>query len=101
MFVTRLARVKDARYLGGYSLRLTFSDGLVRELDFEHSLTGPVFETVKRPEVFSRVSVDRVAGTIQWPNGVDYDPVILHGDAAPSVGSPPVLLSEHRLPSTG
>jgi DUF971 family protein len=32
-----LARVVDVESLGDYRLRVTFSDGLVRELDFEAS----------------------------------------------------------------
>ncbi len=64
---------------------------------FDRALTAPVFETVRKPEVFRRVTVDPVAGTSCWPNGVDFDPVILHGDAAPSVGDAPVLLRQRFL----
>ena len=60
----------------------TFSDGLVRELDFVGVLEGGVLEPLNDPVVFSQVAVDPVAGTIVWANGVDLDPDVLHGDQA-------------------
>jgi hypothetical protein len=96
-----LARVVDVESLGDYQLRVTFSDGLVRELDFEDVLEGEVFEPLKAPSTFSDVSVDGVAGTIVWPNGVDPDPDVLHGDWEPANGRAPRVLSEYRLRATG
>ncbi len=51
--------------------------------------------------MFAQVSVDTVAGTIQWPNGVDLDPDVLHGDPAPATGDGPVVLKEFHLRPTG
>jgi Protein of unknown function (DUF2442) len=96
-----LARVVDVESLGAYRLRVTFSDGLVRELDFAGVLEGEIFEPLKNPTTFSEVSVDRVAGTIVWPNGVDLDPDVLHGDYEPASGQSPRVLSERRLRATG
>ncbi|MGH9190337.1 MAG: DUF2442 domain-containing protein [Acidimicrobiales bacterium] len=76
-----------------YRLRLTFSDNLARELDLE-GLEGEVFEPLHDRSVFAQVSVDTVAGTIQWPNGVDLDPAVLHGNREPASGHGPVLLKE-------
>jgi hypothetical protein len=42
---------------------LTFSDGLVRELDFARTLRGGVFTPLEDEYVFARVSIDSVAGT--------------------------------------
>jgi hypothetical protein len=42
-------------------------------------LWGPVFEPLRDPDFFAQVTVDH--GTVVWPNGVDLDPVVLHGDA--------------------
>src|SRR5260370_30039262 len=95
-----LPRVVDVESLGNYRLRLTFSDGLVRELDFAGVLEGEIFEPLKDPTTFSEVSVDKVAGTITWPNGVDLDPDVLHGDYEPTSGRPARVLSEHRLRAT-
>ena len=87
--------------LGDYVLRLTFSDGLVRELDFGGILDGGVFEPLTEPGFFAQVSVDEVAGTIVWPNGVDLDPDVLHGDHEPASGGAPVVMKQYRLRATG
>jgi Protein of unknown function (DUF2442) len=97
----RAARVVDVEHLGGHRLRLTFSDGLVRELDFEHVLSGGVFEPLKDRRLFAQVEIDSIAGTIRWPNGVDLDPDVLHGGQRPATGRPPKLLSEYHLHSAG
>jgi hypothetical protein len=78
--MSRPARVLEVEHLGEYRLRLTFSDRLVSELDFDGILQGGVFEPLADTDFFGRVSVDEVAGTIAWPNGVDLAPDVLHGD---------------------
>jgi len=99
--MSRPARIVDVEHLGDFRLRLTFSDGLVRELDFDGVLEGGVFEPLRDRAVFAQVSVDTVAGTIAWPNGVDLDPDVLHGDHAPASGHRPAVLNEHHLRPTG
>ena len=98
---TALPRVVTAEPLGDLRLRLTFSDGLIRELDFEGTLRGGGVESLNDPVFFEQVTVDPVAGTIAWPNGVDLDPDVLHGDEVPANGPAPKLLSERRLRTTG
>ena len=88
-------------HLGDFRLRLTFSDGLVRELDFDGVLEGGVFEPLQDRALFAQVSVDTVAGTIAWPIGVDLDPDVLHGDHEPASGRAPVVLKEYHLGLTG
>ena len=99
--MSELPRVVEVEHLGDLSLRLTFSDGLVRELNFDAVLRGGILEPLRDPSVFGQVEVDEVAGTISWPNGVDLDPDVLHGDHEPASGRPPVLLKEYRLRPTG
>jgi len=99
--VSELPRVVEVEHLGNLSLRLTFSDGLVRELDFDAALQGGVLEPIRDPSVFCQVKIDDVAGTICWPNGVDLDPDVLHGDHEPASGRAPLLLKEYRLRPTG
>jgi len=91
----------DVEHLGDYRLRLTFSDNLARELDFEGVLDGEVFEPLLDRAVFARVSIDTVAGTIFWPNGVDLDPDVLHGDHEPATGHGPTLVKEYHFRPTG
>ena len=76
-----LARVTDVEPLGGRSLRVTFSDGLVRELGFASRLPG-VLASIDDETSFAEVTVDSVAGTACWPNGIYLDPDVPHGDHA-------------------
>ncbi|MGQ0802306.1 MAG: DUF2442 domain-containing protein [Actinomycetota bacterium] len=76
----RPPRVTHVEVLDGYVLRLRFTDGLVRTIDVERDLWGPVFEPLRDPERFREVFVDHELGTIVWPNGADMDPDVLHGD---------------------
>jgi hypothetical protein len=101
--MSRLARVVDVEHLGEHQLRLTFSDGLVRELDFADAVRewGGVFEPLSDPAFFAQVAVDPVAGTVAWPNGVDLDPDVLHGDHEPASGRSATLLKQYRLRPTG
>ena len=98
--MVRAARVVAAEVIGQHRLRLRFSDDLVRELDFEGVLVGGVFEPLEDESFFAQVAVDDVGGTICWPNGVDLDPDVLHGDHAPASGTAPAVLREYRATAT-
>jgi hypothetical protein len=77
--------VMKAVCLENYRVRLEFSDGVVREIDLEPYLRGPVFEPMRNDAAFfRRMRVDGEAGTIVWENGADMDPYVLHGDAVPA-----------------
>jgi hypothetical protein len=70
--VTKVTRRKD------YRLLLEFDDGAAREIDFEPMLIGPLFGQLRDLRLFEQVQVNRDTGTIEWPNGADFSPVILH-----------------------
>jgi len=89
------ARVIEVKHLGGRVLRVVFSDGLVRDLDFAGTLPG-VLAIIDDDDVFPNATVDAVARTVTWPEGVDFDPDVLHGDQAPASGTGPKLLREHH-----
>jgi hypothetical protein len=76
-------RVSSVRYLHGYRLELVFSDGIVAELDFQRRIVGRggVFAPLNDVEFFRQVTVDREAGTLVWPNGVDFCPDVLYAEA--------------------
>jgi hypothetical protein len=99
--MTSLVRVAQVEPLGNLRLRLTFSDGLVRELDFEDALSETLFDQLKEPSYFAQVAVDPTTGTLAWPNNIDFDPDVLHGDHPPASGKGPRLISEHHLRATG
>jgi hypothetical protein len=98
----QLARIVDVEHLGEHRLRLTFSDALVRELDFSEAVRdwGGVLEALRDPAFFGQVGVDPLAGTISWPNGVDFDPDVLHGDHAAASGRAATVLKQYRLGPT-
>lgn len=97
---TSLARVTAVEHLGARALSVTFSDGLVRELDFADALPG-VLASIDDDESFAAVTVDRVAGTVALPNGIVLDPDVLHGDHKASAATQPRLLREHRRQRNG
>ncbi|MCX6028647.1 MAG: DUF2442 domain-containing protein [Chloroflexi bacterium] len=75
-----LPRVKQVRYLGEYRLELSFTDGIKGELDFRGRVVGRggVFAPLEDVDFFRRVQVDPEAGTIIWPNEVDFCPDVLY-----------------------
>ena len=76
-------RITQVRHLKDYELEISFSDGTVANLDLRGRITkrGGVFEQLHNVEFFARVSVDREAGTLVWPNGVDLCPDVLYAEA--------------------
>ncbi|MGH2712134.1 MAG: DUF2442 domain-containing protein [Actinomycetota bacterium] len=78
-----LVHVTAVEPVEGFILRVSFSDGTVREVDTEQYMRGPIFDPLRRdPELFRRVRVE--SGTVVWPNGADIDPVVLRGLAEPA-----------------
>ena len=73
-------RVTTVEPLHHHSLRLTFNDGLVRDFDAAPLMHGPLGELLRNPDYFRQVRIDEEARTIVWPNGLDPDPDVLHGD---------------------
>jgi hypothetical protein len=59
-------------------LRLTFTDGLVGDVDVLDRMRGPVFETAKTEAGFAHVKVDTETGTVVWPGGADLAPDTLY-----------------------
>ena len=70
--------VTDVRLTKDYELQVTFSDGVVKEVDLVGELHGEVFEPLKDPEVFKEVRVNAETNTIEWPNGADFAPEFLY-----------------------
>jgi hypothetical protein len=91
-----LVRVREAGVVGDRVLRVVFSDGLVRELDFAGCREG-LFAAIQDDDVFLAVGVDPVAGTVSFPGGIDFDPDVLHGDATAASPQHPVLVRQYRL----
>lgn len=71
----KLAKV---RYLDGFRLELTFTDGVQKVVDFTDELRGRggVWEPLHDPRYFRQARVQ--AGALTWPNDVDYCPDVLY-----------------------
>ena len=95
-----MARITQVEHIGGLILRLTFDDGLVREFDFTEILEAPLFEALRDPSYFGKVTIDATSRTITWPNGIDFDPDVLHGDYPPATGPGARLTAEYHLRPT-
>src|SRR3954447_2071420 len=70
--------VVSVKPLGGYRLRVAFSDGSVGEHDFSSTAArdGEMVKPLKDPAFFGRVFVE--LGALTWPNGFDLDPINLY-----------------------
>jgi hypothetical protein len=69
--------VTNAEYIQGYTLELTFSDGLTAEFDYWQWIEKyPFFAVLKDPEYFRRFKLD--GWTVVWPNGADIAAETLH-----------------------
>jgi hypothetical protein len=78
-------RVTAVEPVSSHEVRLTFNDGLVREVDMAPMMWGELGEALKDPDFFRRVRVDEEARSITWPNGFEPDPDVLHGDHPPAM----------------
>ena len=76
-------RITDVRHVHDYVLEMTFTDGRVARLDFERRIVGRggVFTPLEDVDLFRQVKVDEEAGTLVWPNGVDFCPDLLYSEA--------------------
>ncbi len=77
-----ILRIREARVCGPHSLRLTFSDGMTKQVDVSPLLEGAIFAPLRDPAHFAQVTLDPVCGTIVWPNGADIAPEALHESEA-------------------
>ena len=71
-------RVESFERVGPYTLRISFSDGLLREIDFSPVLEGELLGPLRDPAVFAQVMLDAEVHTLVWPSGADFDPALLH-----------------------
>ena len=71
----QVIRVIEAKYVRDYQLRLCFSDGAERVVDFSRWLHGEVFRPLAKKSEFKRFFI--AGGTVCWPNGADIAPETL------------------------
>lgn len=73
-----ILRIREAWACGPHSLRLAFNDGTTKQVNVTPLLDGPIFEPLRDPAYFARVTLDATCGTVVWPNGADFAPEALH-----------------------
>jgi len=80
--IKQVIRVLSAKYVRGHQLRIEFSDGARKTIDFSRWLQGEVFKPLVDKREFKRFFID--GGTVCWPNGADIAPETLRSteDAA-------------------
>ncbi len=77
-------RINHVRWVGDYRLELEFTDGLRKEVDFKYRVVGRggALAPLGDVEFFKQVHLEPEAGTIIWPNGVDFCPDVLYSLAS-------------------
>ncbi len=76
-----LKHVETVEPLDGYRLHLCFDDGAEGIVDLADLVQqGGVFTPLRESSFFRQVRVNPDSRTIEWPNGVDLDPDVLHGE---------------------
>ena len=78
-----LPRVNDVKHLKDFELTVSFTDGTRATLDLRSRISGRggIFEPLQDIDFFKQVRVDQEAGTLVWPNGVDFCPDVLYAEA--------------------
>ncbi len=77
-------RIRTVQPLRGFWLRLTYSDGSIREIDLDPYLHGPVFDPMRSDrQFFKSVRIYPEGETIYWPNGADIAPETLYEASSP------------------
>jgi hypothetical protein len=75
----RIQRVTTLKHLGGFRVRVRFSDGVEGEADLRHHFAGQkglLGELASGP-AFANVHLNKEAGVLAWRNGVEFDPLLL------------------------
>ncbi|HTR72659.1 MAG TPA: DUF2442 domain-containing protein [Solirubrobacteraceae bacterium] len=80
VFPGKVVDITAVEVIGEYQLRLTFEDGTVGDVSFADREWKGVFEPLRDPKRFARVSIE--FGTIVWPDdGLDMAPEPLYEEA--------------------
>ena len=76
-----MIRITQAVPLDDFRLRLRFNTGEEGMFDMRSYLERPTFAALRDQNLFRHVMIDEIAGTICWPNGIDFCPDMVY-DAA-------------------
>lgn len=75
-----MLRVKQVNYLREYKLKILFSDGKIKIVDFQNWINegGFYFLPLRDVEFFKKVKMDESNYSICWPNDADVSPDVLY-----------------------
>jgi len=71
-----LLRVVDVEYIKDFTMRLEFSNGEIKTVDFLPLLKGSIFEPLKDKGNFIQFGL--TDWTLEWYNGADFAPEYLY-----------------------
>jgi hypothetical protein len=85
-----MIRATQVEAFEGYVIRVSFSDGAVKDIDMSGELAEAkgVFQALRDPKVFCQVRVNELNGAVEWPGEIDLDPEVLYGLFEPASGGP-------------
>jgi uncharacterized protein DUF2442 len=86
--MNELIKVRNVDPLERHWIRVSFSDGAVKDIDVGGLLeVGGVFAPIRDSrELFEQVRLDRETQRVQWPGKVGLDPDVLYGRYEPASG---------------
>jgi|GEM_PF-710153 hypothetical protein len=75
-----LIRIKKVEYFGEYKLKILFSNGKLKIVNFENWISEGkgYFRSLKDIDFFKKVRLDDCKYSICWPNGADFCPDVLY-----------------------
>jgi hypothetical protein len=87
--MNEILKITAVEPLDGCSIRVTFSDGAIKEIDLSGLFAaGGVFAPIRDSrEVFEQVRVNPDTQTVEWSGEVDLDPEVLYGRHEPASGA--------------
>ncbi len=62
-------------------MEVCFGNGREGIADLAEALEGPLFESLKEPDLFRKLRLDEELQTIVWPNGTDLAPEYIYYQA--------------------
>ena len=73
-----IPRVREAKYVKDFVIKVRFADDVEAEIDLEGDLDGEIFEPLKDASYFKTFIVHPELHTLTWPNGADFAPEYLY-----------------------
>jgi hypothetical protein len=75
-----MVKVLSVKPKPNWILEVVFADGTRCAVSMKERLFGPVFESLRDPNLFAQAAVDEY-GAICWPNGADLAPDAIYENA--------------------